>query len=71
MKGPAPPDKACKSYPYLLGGLKITQANHVWCADITCPIPDDHIAPGRSALFLAWPVLRSIRDEGYDANQVA
>ena len=29
------PDKACKSYPYLLGGLKITQANHVWCADIT------------------------------------
>ena len=30
-----PDNKACKSYPYLLGGLKITQANHVWCADIT------------------------------------
>ncbi len=22
-------------YPYLLGGLEITQPNHVWCADIT------------------------------------
>ncbi|MGD1151801.1 MAG: hypothetical protein ABR911_02820 [Syntrophales bacterium] len=22
-------------YPYLLGGLEITQANHVWAADIT------------------------------------
>jgi putative transposase len=29
------PNKAHKTYPYLLGGVKITQANHVWCADIT------------------------------------
>lgn len=29
------PNKAHKTYPYLLGGLKITEANHVWCADIT------------------------------------
>ena len=29
------PNKAHKRYPYLLGGLNITQANHVWCADIT------------------------------------
>ena len=36
-----------------------------------CPIPDDHIAPSRSALFLAWSVLKGIRNGGYDANQVA
>lgn len=29
------PNKAHKTYPYLLGGVKITQPNHVWCADIT------------------------------------
>jgi putative transposase len=29
------PNKAHKTYPYLLGGVKITQANHVWCADNT------------------------------------
>jgi len=29
------PNKAHKTYPYLLGGLKITEANQVWCADIT------------------------------------
>lgn len=29
------PNKAHKIYPYLLGDVKITQANHVWCADIT------------------------------------
>lgn len=28
-------NKAHKIYPYLLGGVKITEANHVWCADIT------------------------------------
>ena len=37
----------------------------------TCPIPDDHIAPSRSALFLAWSVLRGIRNGGYAANQAA
>ncbi len=29
------PHKAHKTYPYLLGGIKITVANHVWCEDIT------------------------------------
>lgn len=29
------PNKAHKRYPYLLDGLNITEANHVWCADIT------------------------------------
>jgi len=29
------PNKTHKIYPYLLGKLNITQANHVWCADIT------------------------------------
>ena len=38
---------------------------------ISCPIPDDHIAPSRSALFLARSVLKGIRNGGYDANQVA
>ena len=38
---------------------------------VICPIPDDHIAPSRSALFLAWSVLKGIRNGGYDANQVA
>ena len=38
---------------------------------VNCPIPDDHIAPSRSALFLAWSVLKGIRNGGYDANQAA
>lgn len=29
------PNPAHKIYPYLLRGMKITQANHVWCTDIT------------------------------------
>lgn len=29
------PNKTHKIHPYLLSGVKITQANHVWCADIT------------------------------------
>ena len=28
-------DPTAKKYPYLLGGLAITAANHVWCVDIT------------------------------------
>ena len=38
---------------------------------VNCPIPDDHIAPSRSSLFLARSVLRGIRNGGYDANQAA
>lgn len=29
------PAKGHKTYPYLLGGLRIDRPNHVWCADIT------------------------------------
>ena len=29
------PAKAHKTYPYLLGGLRIDRSNQVWCADIT------------------------------------
>jgi len=29
------PNPAHKIYPYLLRGMKITEANHVWCTDIT------------------------------------
>ncbi len=29
------PNKAHKIYPYLLGDMHSTKANHVWCADIT------------------------------------
>jgi len=29
------PNPAHKIYPYLLRGMKITDANHVWCTDIT------------------------------------
>ena len=48
-----------------------------WLSDVTVinetnyPIPDDHIAPSRSSLFLARSVLRGIRNGGYDANQAA
>ena len=33
-------------------------------ATATCSIPDDHISPRRSALFMARSVLRDIRDGG-------
>jgi putative transposase len=29
------PAKGHKTYPYLLGGLRVDRANQVWCADIT------------------------------------
>ena len=32
------------------------------CAEASCSIPDDHISPRRSALFMARSVLRDIRD---------
>lgn len=34
-KNTSKPDKGHKKYPYLLRGLKITQPNQVWAADIT------------------------------------
>jgi hypothetical protein len=30
--------------------------------DVMCSIPDDHISPRRSALFMARSVLRELRD---------
>lgn len=30
--------------------------------DTTCFIPDDHTAPRRSALFMAWSVLNELRN---------
>lgn len=34
------PNKAHKTYPYLLRGLEVTRPNQVWCADITyVPMP--------------------------------
>jgi hypothetical protein len=30
--------------------------------ELNCSIPDDHISPRRSALFMARSVLRDIRD---------
>ena len=29
------PAKGHKTYPYLLGGLRVERPNQVWCADIT------------------------------------
>ena len=29
------PCEAAKKYPYLLAGIKVSEPNHVWCADIT------------------------------------
>ena len=40
------PNKAHKTYPYLLGGLNITEPNYVWCADIT------YIPMARGFLYL-------------------
>jgi hypothetical protein len=36
-----------------------------------CSIPDDHIAPCRSALFMARSVLEASRDGEIDAHQAA
>lgn len=36
-----------------------------------CSIPDDHIAPRRSALFMARSVLEASRDGEIDAHQAA
>jgi putative transposase len=40
------PNKKHKKYPYLLGGLAITMANHVWAIDIT------YIKMGRTHMYL-------------------
>jgi len=54
---PAPDNKV---YPYLLGGLTITRANQVWCADITyIPMPKGFlylvaIMDWHSRVVLAW-----------------
>ena len=38
------------------------QEQHILTKVLTCSIPDDHISPRRSALFMARSVLRDIRD---------
>ncbi len=47
-------EKAVELYRAAYGNVGITQAS--------CSIPDDHISPRRSALFMARLVLRDIRD---------
>ena len=47
------PAKGHKTYPYLLGGLRIDRPNQVWCADIT------YIPMRKGFLYLVaipWPV---------------
>ena len=58
-----------KTVPF--GSTRNLTPGSVIFANSMCPIPDDHIAPSRSALFLAWSVLKGIRNGGYDANQAA
>jgi putative transposase len=40
------PAKGHKTYPYLLGGLRVERPNQVWCADIT------HIPMRKGFLYL-------------------
>ncbi len=53
-------------YPYLLGGLQIKQANHVWCADITY-LPMDRgfcylvaVMDWASRMVLSWKLSNSL-----------
>ncbi|SEP14319.1 hypothetical protein SAMN04490248_1292 [Salinihabitans flavidus] len=45
--------------PFFFSCVKWLEAEGV----IRCPIPDDHIDPRRTALFMARSILREVRDE--------
>ena len=56
------PANGHKTYPYLLGGLRIDRPNQVWCADITyVPMPRGHaylcaVMDWHSRKVLGWAV---------------
>jgi len=60
------PDPVARRYPYLLKGLKITQPDQVWCADITyIGLPEGFaylvaIMDWFSRYVLAWEVSNSM-----------
>jgi putative transposase len=60
------PNKAHKTYPYLLRGLAITRPNQVWCADITyVPMPNGFmylvaIMDWYSRYVLAWQLSNTL-----------
>jgi putative transposase len=60
------PNKAHKTYPYLLRGLDITRPNQVWCADITyVPMPNGFmylvaVMDWYSRYVLAWQLSNTL-----------
>ena len=60
------PAKGHKTYPYLLGGLRVERPNQVWCADITY-IPMRHgflylvaIMDWHTRKVLAWRISNTL-----------
>jgi transposase InsO family protein len=49
------PAKGHKTYPYLLGGLRLDRPNQVWCADIT-------YIPMRKGFLYLVAILRPVGD---------
>lgn len=64
------PDKNHKIYPYLLRNLEVTEADQVWCADITyLPMEKGHaylvaIMDWKTRAVLAWEVSNTM-DSGF------
>lgn len=48
------PAKGHKTYPYLLGGLRVERPNQVWCADIT------YLPMRRGFLYLAASTISKV-----------
>ena len=63
LRGLTPYEHIVKCWTKEPDRFRINPAHHMPGPN-TCRVPDDHIAPRRSALFMARSILREVRDGG-------